>query len=128
LENKEIGNNLNIILDLLGYTQRSFAIKTGTTQSYISNMINGNRPLSKKTLHYLSVHHSEVNLKWLLDGEGYMFRDGYVKVQEPAPTYKQKVPPLFEAAQSRIEMYELRVADLEQRVAELENLLKKDLP
>jgi len=128
LENKEVGKNFNVILDILGYTQKSFAAKIESAQSYVSNMVSGTRPLSKKTIHYLSVHHPEVNLKWLLHGEGYMFRDGYVKVQEPAPTYKQEVPPLFEAAQSRIQIYELRIADLEQRVAELENLLKKDLP
>ena len=115
-----------MILILLGYTQKDFAIKSETTQSYISNMINGNRPLSKKVMHYISVYHPEVNLKWMLDGEGYMLRDGYVKALESeAPYDKQKRIPVFEAAEVKMHEYEARIALLEQKVSELESMIEK---
>lgn len=117
-----MGKRLNMILDVLGYTQKSFATQVGTTQSYVSNMISGARSVSKKSVAFLSEHHPEINVQWLLYNQGKMMHE-VRQVTESQQEYPVAQTPIFEMAQARMDLYERRIVQLEKRVAELERLM-----
>ncbi len=110
------GIRLKKLIKALNLNQSTFANSLGMTQANISKMTIGAGKVSSEVLNRITIHYKEVNMHWLLTGDGMMFLDEGAKgaVQEPAPKYKGR---------GRLEELEARVEQLEETVRRL----KKDL-
>jgi len=68
----EQGARLGKILDYLELSQTAVSQSIGQSQSYISQMIKGTRRISRTLLQFITKNYSQINIKWLLTGEGEM--------------------------------------------------------
>jgi transcriptional regulator with XRE-family HTH domain len=72
-----IGERFALVLKKKGVTQKSFAEKVGVTEQSISKLIKGQTQSPKADLiAQLTIMFPDVNLRWLLIGEGEMLKEG----------------------------------------------------
>ena len=57
------------------YSDADLARILGISRGEMSNVISGKRPVSKRIVNNMSTHFPEVNITWLLTGEGEMLKD-----------------------------------------------------
>lgn len=67
---QEQGGRLESLIDSLGHSQVSMAEAIGISQSYISQMVSGSRNISRRVLHAITNKFQNVNVRWLITGEG----------------------------------------------------------
>lgn len=67
-------SRLALYLKSMSITRTVFAEKLGTSQPTISAILSGSRPLSKGMLARIGEKYSNLNIDWLLTGEGDMLR------------------------------------------------------
>lgn len=72
-ENPEQGARLERLIDALNLTQTSIAQVLGISQSYVSQMAGGSRNISRRVLHFITNNYPQVDVRWLLTGDGEMF-------------------------------------------------------
>lgn len=71
-------NRLRLVIDALKkerkvFSDSDFADMIGKSKSFLSDMLSGNKTISRRTAESVSAAFPEVNVKWLLTGEGDMF-------------------------------------------------------
>lgn len=117
----EQGIRLRQLIKALKLNQATFAKSLGMTQPNISRMIGGGNTISVKVLNAITEAYKNVNLQWLLTGEGAMFKD------EAEQGGQVKEPPLRYAARGkgRLEELEERLERLEEEVTRLKTAWEK---
>lgn len=128
----EQGARLQQLIKALKTNQTGFADAVNVSQSNINKMVRGVKGISKTVINALLLGHKNVNVHWLLTGEGEMFLAGSVgaidQVSEAAPAYGKEglrlgeLEGILEAHKQEIEKLKEQVARLE---AEVEKLRKK---
>jgi len=124
-DSQEQGVRLERLIETLNHTQVSMAQFLGVSQGYVSQMVSGSRNISRRVLQNITNEFQNVNVRWLLTGEGEMFTEKKsVGVEEPTIPYE----PVHEEDLHE-EVRRLRrlvgVTALEKEVAELRARLKK---
>jgi transcriptional regulator with XRE-family HTH domain len=79
---------LKKLIKALNLNQSSFAKSLGMTQPNISRMVNGEGKVSVEVINGITKNYTEVNLHWLLTGDGEMFLDSKgLQANEDAVVY-----------------------------------------
>ncbi len=109
MEQKRIDQSIRLkhLIKALNLNQPSFAKSLEMTQPNISKMISGRSSISVEVLNRITDRYKQVNLHWLLTGEGAMFLEA--EPQEKEGT----TPPKG------------RVEELEELMGEVEEVLRK---
>ena len=83
-EQKRIDQSIRLkqLIKALNLNQPSFAKSLGMTQPNISRMISGRSSISVEILNRITDRYKQVNLHWLLTGEGLMFLGGEEQERE----------------------------------------------
>jgi transcriptional regulator with XRE-family HTH domain len=105
---------LQKLVKALNLNQSAFAKSLGMTQPNISRMVNGESNVSVEVLLGISKRYEEVNLHWLLTGDGNMFLEELKKENS-------EVNNLPGSGKGRLEELEERVENLEKIVRSLLN-------
>lgn len=67
-----VNQRLKFFVDSLGVSKTEFATELGTSQSAISAILLGQRPLSRGMTARIKARHPELNVAWLMTGTGDM--------------------------------------------------------
>lgn len=86
LDRYERGNRLKKLIEILGFTGKSFAETIGMSQGAVSNVITGKRAITIELVDRISQRHSNVNILWLLFGQGSALKNDDM-VMEDSPPY-----------------------------------------
>lgn len=111
----EQGIRLKKLIKALSLKQTTFAKGLGTTQPNISRMVSGENKISAEVLNRMIQKYKNVNLHWLLTGDGEMFID--------APQGKN--PEVNEPLEHYMVKGKGRLEELEERVERLEEAMKR---
>lgn len=110
------GVRLQKLIKALKMNQVSFARSLGMTQPNISRMTSGDNKISTEVLNRITQLHKNVNLHWLLTGEGEMFMTAPAEhtdqVSEPSGPYAVQGKGKLEDMEERIEQLEEAVRRL----------------
>lgn len=88
-----ISNNIGIYLRMKGFSVNSFAQHIGIDQANLSKMIKGKQRISNKTLKKIEQACPDLNMSWLLTGEGEMLlpqQERQVKLPADAANVQQR--------------------------------------
>ena len=112
MEQKRIDQSIRLkhLIKALNLNQPSFAKSLAMTQPNISRMISGRSSISVEVLNRITDRYKQVNLHWLLTGEGVMFLG-----EEPQ---QKEEEVLLVKGKGRLE-------ELEERVERVEEVLRK---
>lgn len=72
-------------------SQAEFAEKIGIKPSQISEMINGKRPISERTIHNVVDSFPDLNFEWLYRGDGDMIKKPEPPTEDPAQNVSDNV-------------------------------------
>lgn len=115
----DTGNRLLSLIKALKSNQKQFAKAIGVSQSFVYQMIAGQKRISGKVIEGISNAYKGVNTNWLYTGDGEMFLSEKThEVNEPAIGYKlavDEVPGVIQTLQFKIEELERRLSDLEKK-------------
>lgn len=70
---EEVSTRLKALLKALNTNQLKLSKATGITQTFISSIILGKADISREVLRKLALKYPNINLTWLLTGQGEMF-------------------------------------------------------
>ena len=106
----EQGIRLQQLMKALNLKQTGFARSLGMTQPNISRMVTGESKISVEVINRIIDTYKNVNLHWLLTGDGAMFMDEpeekSVQVKEPGGPYSPKGKGRLEELEERVERLE----------------------
>jgi len=144
MQNHEIeqGARLEQIISMLGLTQKAFAQRVNVAQSFVTNMIRGKKGISARVLNGLTENYPQVNIAWLLTGEGEMFLEkkpdaaGMVEeggeryeaspaAPEPPALVVTDVTPLLRMMEAMREEMRAREAEMKERIEWLERRVRE---
>lgn len=113
MEHNQIGQSkrLKKLLKALNVNQSVFAKSLGMTQPNISRMASGEGKISVEVLNRITTTYKQVNLHWLITGDGEMF---FYELQDKSPQMVEE--PLIKTKG--------RLEDLEERLERLEEVVK----
>lgn len=124
-ELEQIGQRLNILRNSLELSQKELAQQLNVQQGFINAIIHGKKGIGQKVLINISKGYPNLNLRWLLTGEGemWMFPNYY-----PHPKLESGIPDKLEEgvrieyanAEGQLEAMQRRLEDHEQRLRDLE--------
>ena len=111
MEQKRIDQSIRLkhLIKALNLNQPSFAKSLAMTQPNISRMISGRSSISVEVLNRITDRYKQVNLHWLLTGEGAMFLGAEPEIKDDITPPKSKG----------------RLEELEERVERVEEVLRK---
>jgi transcriptional regulator with XRE-family HTH domain len=95
--------------------QSKFAKQLGMTQPNISRMVTGESRISTEILNRIILAHKNVNLHWLLTGDGEMFME----------STQEKSSPMNTPSKNNIITGKGRLEELEERMGRLEAAMKR---
>jgi transcriptional regulator with XRE-family HTH domain len=122
------------IRDYLKMNQTAFSAQMGMPQAHLSEIENGKKAINKKILYGIAIKYPEINIRWILTGEGEMTRNkntDEIPVQTnnnignknsnlfPFPSHS----PEYEFLQKIIADKDSHIADLRRSIALLEKSL-----
>jgi transcriptional regulator with XRE-family HTH domain len=110
------GTRLQKLIKALKMNQVSFARSLGMTQPNISRMASGENKVSSEALNRITQVHKQVNIHWLLTGEGDMF---FGQPEEKPGQVKEPEGPYASRGKGRLEDMEDRLERLEASVKRL---------
>ncbi len=116
MEQQQIDQSLRLsnLIKALNVNQSEFAKTLGMAQPNISRILNGGAQVSIELVNKISNAYKQVNLHWLLTGDGEMFLDG---PQAPSPADESSADSVPQAKR--------RLEILEERVEQLEKIIRK---
>ena len=129
-ENKLIGLRLQSFIDDLGHTQSAVSKLLAVEQGYFNQIIKGHKKISSTIILRLAKRFTQLNLRWLLTGEGSMY--GLETIYEhPPPELPAGDHPPDQVQEPAVKIQYLnkcdlqsRIEDQERRIIEIERLLK----
>ena len=136
-ENPEQGARLERLMEALNITQTSRAQILGICQGYVSQLAGGSRNISRRVLHFIAKNYPDVNIHWLMTGDGNMFFEKKEEVapvpgvltgvmEAEAPVYERgHGGGVLEAALGRLASVEDRLSDALDRVSALEDRVRE---
>lgn len=71
---EEQGARLLEIIKYFNYTQKAFGQSIDVRQSYITQLVNGKKPISGFVINNITVRYPTVSIEWLLTGQGEMMK------------------------------------------------------
>jgi transcriptional regulator with XRE-family HTH domain len=114
------GLRLKRLIKTLNHNQSTFAQTLGMTQPNISRLINGEHKISAEVLNRIITAHKNVNVHWLITGEGEMFvqpaSERPAQINEPEKPYVVRGKGKLEDLEDRIERLEEEVRDLKTKL------------
>ncbi|MCB0574998.1 MAG: helix-turn-helix transcriptional regulator [Saprospiraceae bacterium] len=115
MEQNQIDQSIRLkkLIKALDLNQSTFAKSLGLAQPNISRMINGGSNISVEVLNRLAVRFMQVNLHWLLTGNGEMFLD---ETESKSPKVNEES---YVKGKGRLEVLEERLERLEEVVRRL---------
>lgn len=123
MEKLEQGARLEALLKALGIKQTQFSKIAGVSQTYVSQMISGKKSISYSVIQGITKSLPQVNIKWLMQGEGEMFfPEKNSEVSEPGEKYG-KVSWVQELS-ALLDRHEERIARLEEEVQRMKEEMK----
>lgn len=118
----ETGNRLLALIKSLKSNQKAFAKSIGVSQSFVYQMISGQKQISSKVISGITNAYSMVNTNWLFTGNGSMYLEHerpLDMVGENTNMYiSQKLT--IEDLPGIIDSMRSEIADLRERITELE--------
>jgi predicted transcriptional regulator len=113
MDQQQIDQSIRLkkLIKTLGLNQTLFAQSLGMTQPNISRMVSGDGKISLEVLNRITDIYKNVNLHWLLTGEGTMF------------THVIPTEPMREVNEIPVYKGKGRLEDLEERVERLEKIV-----
>jgi len=124
MEQTQIEQSIRLqkLIKALNLKQTTFAQSLGIKQPNISRMVSGQHKISAEVLNRIINSHKNVNLHWLLTGEGEMFLD----LRTGKNTSEDK-PPADNSnkGKGRLEELEERLALVEEEIKQLRKEIKK---
>ena len=132
VNDKKARERLRELIERLYFNQKRFAKKVDISEHYLSQMINGRRGVSFEKAMQIKNIFPQVNVGWLLRGEGEMFDDGKKpapppqkhEVREPAEEYRKPEGEkmVVDATEliRRMDFMQAEIWRLRERVARLE--------
>lgn len=122
------GARLQQLIKALKTNQTGFADLINVSQSNINKMVRGVKGISKTVINALLLGHKNVNVHWLLTGEGEMFLQHPTspadQVAEDAAVYGKR-PLLLGEVEGILEAQRREIEALKERVARLEEEMGK---
>lgn len=124
MEQNQIDQSIRLkkLIKVLNLNQSSFAKSLGLTQPNISRMVSGSSNISVEVLNRIKDRYRQVNLHWLLAGEGEMFFD---EKNQPLPQMKEAPGDTAVKGKGRLEELEERLTQLEEVVRGLVKEIEK---
>lgn len=110
---QEVADSEKGLADLLGYTKSSF-----------SQIVNGRVPLSEKFVRKLCGLDKNINIVWVLKGEGEMFK---VISPDGLPGQQQETVEISREAWNVIQLQAESLASRDKQIEELVGLLKEQI-
>lgn len=77
-------------------TQSQFADTLKVAKASVSNIISGRNKPGFDFLESLSLHYPELNLDWLINGRGRMYKDQEMPVEAPESLFEMAETPVVE--------------------------------
>jgi predicted transcriptional regulator len=113
MDQQQIDQSIRLkkLIKMLGLNQTLFAQSLGMTQPNISRMVSGDGKISLEVLNRITDIYKNINLHWLLTGEGTMF------------THVIPTEPMREVNEIPVYKGKGRLEDLEERVERLEKIV-----
>lgn len=115
-----IHERFSYLIETLGYTQVSLAQLIGISQGYVSQLMTGQRSITTKILRNITKLRPEVNINWVLTGDGEMFLSN----MEPSNQVQEQPPAYLQNGQGMLESLIRRVEELERWKEKMERKLK----
>jgi transcriptional regulator with XRE-family HTH domain len=112
----EQGARLSKLVKALNFNQSTFARSLDMTQPNISRMLSGESKISAEALSRIIHTYKQVNLHWLLTGEGEMF----LAPAHDVGSQVKETPDPYQAAKAKG-----KLEDLEDRIEQLEAAVRK---
>ena len=118
-----IGKRLNLLNLKLEISQSALSKQLKVPQSFLNAVVFGKKGISAKIIINLSLAYKDLNIRWLLTGEGDMFHaDESVQVKsnypdgvaEDAGQYYPALPP--DQVASMLALHERRISAIEKRL------------
>jgi len=125
-----LGARLQSFIDDISLTQKAMSKEVGVEQGYFNQIVKGHKKISSTVILSLAKRFTNLNLRWLLTGEGTMYGLETIYEQPPPelPAGEQHPDQVNEPG---IEIQYLnkqglqgRIEDHERRLQEIERLLK----
>jgi uncharacterized small protein (DUF1192 family) len=110
------GSRLEKIQSRFSESQVAFAQAIGLSAGFINKIISGKKGLSGNVINRISQKFPEVNIGWLVSGEGEMLTDN-----DPEKKPAAGVDVSFDALRSLVKEYERRLAEYEKEIRDLKN-------
>lgn len=124
MEQNQIDQSIRLkkLIKALNLNQSSFARSLGMTQPNISRMVAGSSNISVEVLNRIKDRYKQVNLHWLLAGEGEMF---FEETNPSLPQVNELPGGDTVKGKGRLEELEERLERLEEVVRGLEKRFEK---
>ena len=121
---KNIGARLNEFILILGISQNAFAQSIGVTKGYLNDALNGRKGVGINILLNTAKAYRQINIRWLLTGEGEMFE--LEKIYTPPPDelpsgVAEGVKIEYLKKEGELECIKRLLHEHEQRLRKLEN-------
>jgi transcriptional regulator with XRE-family HTH domain len=127
MDNERIKN----IRDYLKMNQTAFSAQMGMPQAHLSDIENGKKAINKKLLYGIAIKYPEINIRWILTGDGEMTRTFKNPDEIAMPINNSNTntfaihSPEYEFLQKIIMDKDSHIADLRRTIALLEKNLMK---
>ena len=122
----EVNNRILKLIKNLGVTQSKFAEDIGIARQTINHITTGKYEPSAKVIQAIAKKYDNLNLKWLISGEGKMFKEFDNNVSEPIQNYGQKDVDLRQALEDCRKDKERAWAEVEWLRNQIDEIKKKE--
>lgn len=119
---KEKGIRLELFVNSLNIKHKAFAARVGTSNKFVSQIINGHSNLTTDMAYRIGKAYPELNKEWLLKGEGEML------IVEKQPDMVEEKQPMYggdplDGLRQMLEKHEQEIKELRREVEGLKKRL-----
>jgi len=120
---KQIGFRLRAFISHLNITQQAFAQRLAITKGYLNDVVNGRKGIGVEIIINTAKEYPELNLRWLITGEGFMLEleKMYVLPPDELPSgVEEGVKIEYLKREGELERIKRLLNEHEQRLRDLE--------
>jgi len=126
--NSDIGMRLKQFILILDFSQITFAQSISISRTHLNDILNGRKGVGGLMLANIAKAYKQLNIRWLLTGEGDMFELATIFEQSPpeldsgqADKVEEGVKIQYLKKEGQLEAMQRRLEDHERRLRDLEN-------